>query len=112
MYQIHEYRQFPAPYIAILSKGLNSDSRIKKQYSGIDVSEDMLIKSLIYDRLSLLVWFQSEDGAKGRNKPVSLYEHFTNQTNSKNKQISGFETSEDFELKRKLILQSIEKGGG
>lgn len=108
-YKIYDYKEFPASYIAVLAKGLSPDSRIKRSFVGVDVSDDYLLKSLIYDRLNLLLWIQSEDGAKGRNKPVSLYESLTDKT--KRNKDEGFESSEDFDVKRKELLNSLKKGG-
>lgn len=77
---------------------------------GVEVSDDYLLQTLIYDRLSLLIWFQTEDGAKGVNRPVSFYETLTSHLQKKENE-GGFDSSEEFEKKRKELLTSIKKGG-
>lgn len=108
-YKIYNYRQLPATYVAILAKELNPNSRIKRRLAGLEVSDDYLLQTLIFDRLNLLLWIQTEDGSKGKDRPVSLYEKLTAQANRG--QEEGFDSSEDFEKKRLELLSSIKKGG-
>lgn len=93
----------------MLAKGLRKDSRIKRSLAGIEVSDDYLLKSLIYDRLNLLLWIQTEDGSKGRNKPVSLYDSLTANMYKSDKG-DGFNSIEEFEDKRNELLTSIKRG--
>lgn len=96
--------------MAILAKELSPNSRIKRSLAGVDVSNDYLLQSLIFDRLNLLLWVQTEDGSKGRNRPASLYDKLTIRVQD-NKAKEGFDSGEDFEKKRKELLTSIKKGG-
>lgn len=96
-------------YIAILAKQLSSNSRVKRSLAGVEVSDDYLLQTLIFDRLNMLLWIQSEDGSKGRNRPVSLYEKLI--TPAKEDEGEGFDSGEDYENKRKELLTSLEKGG-
>ena len=95
--------------MAILAKELSPNSRIKRSLAGLEVSDDYLLQTLIFDRLNLLLWVQTEDGSKGINKPVSLYEKLTAQAN--HGQEEGFDSGEDFEKRRMELLTSIKKGG-
>lgn len=74
------------------------------------MSDEYLLQSLIFDRLNLLLWIQTEDARKGRNKPVSLYDKLTSRVNDY-KQDEGFESGEEFEKKRKQLLKLIKEGG-
>lgn len=108
IYHIYSYKQFPATYIALLAAQLSPNSRVKRSYLGVEVSHDYLLQTLIYDRLNLLLWIQSEDGTKGTNRPVSLYEKLTNKLDVGEAQ--GFDTSEEFEKRRKEIISTLKKG--
>lgn len=73
-YHIYDYRALPAGYAATLACGLSSDSRIKRKLSGMDYSTTTLLMAAAIDRLSLLWWSKTKDGAKGKNRPKSLFE--------------------------------------
>src|SRR5690606_39631099 len=71
-YGIYNYRQLPPTLVAVFSLGLRENSRIKMKLSGQTVPFETMLLAGIYDRLSMLVWFQTKDGHKGRNRPTSL----------------------------------------
>lgn len=71
-YQIYDYRALPLRKAAIFAVGLRDDSRIKMKIAGCDISLEALIHAAIADRIGLLVWMQSEDGRKNRNRPESI----------------------------------------
>ena len=105
-YQIYDYRQLPATRVAVFAYGLRDDSRIKMRLSGQTVSTDRFLLAGILDKLSTLVWFQSEDGQKGKNRPTSMVELLLNKNNDKEKddEIVAYETGKDFEKARKKLL--------
>ena len=105
-YQIYDYRQLPATRVAVFAYGLRDDSRIKMRLSGQTVSTDRFLLAGILDKLSTLVWFQSEDGQKGKNRPTSMVELLLNKNNNKEKddEIVAYETGKDFEMARKKLL--------
>src|SRR5690625_240859 len=104
-YQIYDYRQLPASKVAVFAYGLRDDSRIKMRLSGQTIALDTLLLAGISDRLSTLVWFQTEDGQKGKNKPISMVELLLNKNNDKEKdEIVAYETGKDFEKARKKLL--------
>lgn len=107
-YQIYNYKQLPPSYIAILAKGLNNDSRIKRSFTGLEVTDDYLLQSLIFDRLNLLLWMFGS--SKGSDEPISYYEQLVNGKRS-TEQTTGFESSEEFESKRNELLERIKRGG-
>ena len=45
-----------------------------RERSGRSTSFNNLLLAVIADRLGFLVWQNTEDGRKGRNKPESIYE--------------------------------------
>ena len=48
-----------------------------RAFSGRRVASGDLLLAAAVDRLSLLVWFKTKDGLKGRNRPASLVERMT-----------------------------------
>ncbi len=105
-YHIHDYRQLPARRIAVFSLGLRDDSRIKMRLSGQAVSLDSMLQAAVHDKLSLLVWMKTKDGAKNVNRPKMVTESLMPQSKKENKNVS-FNSGEDFEKTRQRLL----KGG-
>lgn len=71
-YHIYDYRALPLHYAATLALGLGSDSRVGRKLSSEKVDTNTLLLATIADRLATLIWFQSEDGRRHRNRPKSL----------------------------------------
>lgn len=103
-YHIHDYRQLPAQKVAVFSLGLRDDSRIKMKLSGQSVSFETLLLAGISDRLSTLVWFQTKDGQKGRNRPAVLADLLNNKVEN-TKDVVSFVSGKDFiEYRNKLLV--------
>lgn len=56
----------------MLACGLRPESRIKQKMMGAKAPIDTLLRAIIADELKLLVWQNTKDGAKGRNRPESI----------------------------------------
>ena len=95
-YGIYEYRAHSPLYIGTLAAGLRDDSRIKMKVSGERLSISQLLAAMTVDKLANLVWMQSKDGVKGRNKPVSVVEQLRGSA-SKPSEIHGFDSPEEFQ---------------
>lgn len=95
-YGIYEYRAHSPLYIGTLAAGLRDDSRIKMQMSGEKITISQLLAALTVDKLANLVWMQSKDGVKGRNKPASVVEQLRGSV-KKPKEIHGFDSPEEFQ---------------
>lgn len=102
-YHIYDYEQLPVTKVAVLACGLRDDSRIKMKMSGQSVSLETLISAGIQDRLSLLIWFKTKDGQKGKNKPKMLLEALTQKPREKKELV--FNSGEEFERARKAMLE-------
>lgn len=98
-YHIFDYRALRPSMLATLAVGLRDNSRIKMKIIGERVDINTQLLAAIVDRLSILIWQKTEDGHKGRNRPVSILESF-----SKPKEDFGFDTIDEFEAERKRIL--------
>ncbi len=100
-YHIYNYRQLPPSTVAIFSIGLRDDSRIKMKLCGAKVSPNILLLSGIIDRLNLLLWAKTKDGAKGRNRPKPIL----NDLYSKESDVSAFASGKEFERERQRIIE-------
>lgn len=95
-YGIYDYRQLPLRKAAVFASGLRDDSRIKMKLSGLNADPQTIMNAAAVDRLGLLVWMQSKDGAKGRNRPVSILNRILNPTKEKNR-VVAFHSGQAFE---------------
>lgn len=100
-YHVYNYKALPALLVASLVVGLRENSRIKMKLSGAKAPADIVLMASMVDRLSLLVWMQTKDASKGRNRPKSLmsilYPKETNNT--------VYESGEDFAKARNKLLR-------
>lgn len=103
-YQIYDYRQLPATRVAVFAYGLRDDSRIKMKLNGQIVPLDRLLLASISDSLKTLVWYQTEDGHKGVNRPTSITSLLLDKKEEKNEDIVSYATGKDFEKARKKLL--------
>lgn len=104
-YHIYDYRGLSTKLAASLAVGLRDDSRIKMQFSGAKAPTEILLLAAAVDRLSLLVWAQTKDAEKGRNRPASILESF----NPREKNESVFDSGEDYEKERERLLNQSER---
>lgn len=103
-YRIYDYRQLPPIRVAVFACGLRDDSRIKMKISGQSVPLETLLLAGILDELRTLVWFQTEDGQKGNNRPVMLTNLLTNKQTDNKKDVIVFNSGEDFvEMRNRLV---------
>lgn len=93
-YHIYDYKALPVSYAAALACGLGQDSRIKMAISGTKIPTDVALQAGIIDRLSLMLWMQTEDGAKGRNRPKSLLDELTRE--KQENQVTAFASGDEF----------------
>ena len=100
-YHVHNWRKLPVHHVAILAWGLSTESRIKRKLSGAPAPIDTLLLAMAVDRLSLLVWANTKDAQRGRNRPPSIVDKLIPQNES---EITGFDTAEDYERVRARIL--------
>ncbi len=109
-YHIYDYKELPLTRVAIFAIGLKNDSRIKMKMSDQLVPVETLLFAGIFDRLSLLLWGQTKDGQKGKNRPTMIFETLTVKK-SKESDVIVFSSGEDYEKTRNRILKSIHLGG-
>lgn len=73
--------------------------------SGAKVEPIYLMLAAAIDRLSLLVWANTEDARKGKNKPQMLVELLTEEKAENKSEYHTFNSGEDFEKMRNEIIQ-------
>ena len=108
-YNIYDYKQLPPSKVAVFAMGLKEESRIKMKLSGQKVPLNTLLLAGISDRLSILTWFKTEDGQKGRNRPSMLVDSLTGKTDIKT-DVIVFNSGEDFENMRNRIAGQMPGG--
>lgn len=100
VYHVFDWRSLPLRTAATLANGLGANSRIMRKISGVPVTMETLLLATIADALHILVWQNTRDGAKGRNKPALIAEKLTETP----KEESGFETIADFKKWREELI--------
>lgn len=101
-YGVLDYRALPLKTVAALSSGLRENSRIKMKITGMRADANTLLMAAAVDRLSLLVWMQTKDGHRNRNRPQSIWARMTQA--EKTDDTVRFRTAADFEAARMRIL--------
>lgn len=104
-YHVFDYRKLPPILVSTLAVGLRDNSRIKMRLNGLPVPPDMMLMASIVDRLGLLVWMNTKDASKGRNRPKSILEGMI----TKKQPVNGFKSGDDFEAARQRLI--LKKGG-
>ena len=105
-YHIYDYKKLPLTQVAIFAIGLKESSRIKMKLSNQLVPMETLLMAGILDRLSLLLWAQTVDGQKGKNKPSAVFDTLVAKK-SKENDVTVFSSGEDYEKARNQILNNI-----
>lgn len=101
-YGIFDLRALPASLLATLAVGLRDDSRIKLQLAGARASQMEMLIAAAVDRLSMLLWMQTEDGRNGVNRPKSLVEILIGEEHDGGA-IQTFDSADDFEKEWRRI---------
>ena len=103
-YHIYDYMALPVDLCATLANGLRDTSRIKAKLGGFNATLDIMFLAMISDKLSTLVWFQTKDGAKGKNRPPSIYESIMNAGKEEEPELASFDSPDEFWKARSRIL--------
>ena len=89
-----DMQALPVSTLASLAVGLGINSRTKMAAAGLPVPMDTMLLACIVDRLSILIWQRTKDGAKGRNKPRMIVDALMRQDDDG---VIGFDSVEAFE---------------
>lgn len=105
-YHVLDIDGLPVHTLAALAAGLPAHSRSKRKYSKQNIPDELGLLALILDSVNRLAWMLTKDGAKGRNRPASVYEILSSQ--NRERDVKGFNSVADFEMAKNQILG---KGG-
>lgn len=104
-YHIYNWRALPLRTSAVLAAGLREDSRIRMKLSGMNVPLNTLLQAMATDRLSILVWQQTDDGHNGRRKPKMIVDALTG-----DRETAAFASGSDFMKRRQQIIEENKNG--
>lgn len=81
---------------------------------GLSCSRLEFLTAVAADRLGLLLWVQTKDGQRGRNRPKSLAEllmsaPMSDGDSSSGREVEAFDTPEAFELARNELIDSMRR---
>ncbi len=96
-YHIYDIYQFPVEYIATLAIGLRVNSRIKMKECGLKVESKYLLLAHIADNTAINAWLNSENGAKGQDRPPSMVAALLNKNIDQSKELKQFDSGADFD---------------
>ena len=91
--------------MAILVYGLRENSRLKMKILNSKMETKIYLLAGILDRLTLLVYANTKDAQKGRNKPKMLLDTIEKSKDN----VSSFTSGEDFEKAKAKILKNIKE---
>lgn len=94
VYHVLDWRALPVLTAATLAMGLGPNSRIMKKISGTPADAETLLLAMIADALHVLIWQNTKDGVKGRNRPKSIMQTILG--GGKDKETESFESIDDF----------------
>lgn len=103
-YHVLDWRGLPLKTVAALAAGLREDSRSMMALKNSKLTRDEVLKAIMVDRLSMLVWTKTKDAEHNRNRPKSILEMMMRpeQSAANNK---AFNTAEEFEAARQRFLK-------
>lgn len=106
-YKIYDYKSLPCYMVAIFSCGLRDNSRIKMKLINAKADSQTLLLASISDRLGTLVWFNSEDGRRGVNRPRSILQLLTTEKEVGNSDLMTFSSGYEFDAYRNMVLEGM-----
>lgn len=95
-YGIYSLQDLPQSTVAVLAAGLGPNSRIVKKITGQKASRFEMLLAAAVDRLSLLVYAQTEDAKAGINKPPSILDQICGNMKEDETPLQEFATGEEF----------------
>lgn len=110
-YNIYDYTKLPPSKVAVFAWGLPEESRIKKIISGMPVDNTTILLASAVDRLSVLVWQNTEDGVKGKNAPPSILDNYLKKEEKPKSEITAFDSFSDYEAARAKLIKEMQKNG-
>ena len=89
-----DYKTVKPSVLAALAVGLPDSSRIKRKYSGIDLTIEQMLLAMIVDGINISIW--QRGGAKRNRKPDSIFRKLTEKAKPKD-ELMSFRSPEEYE---------------
>lgn len=93
-YGIYDYKERDPLLIATLAVGLPDSSRVKRKYSGVDLTLDQMLLARIVDGVNLLIW--QRGGRKNSKRPASILKKLIEKDKPKD-ELMSFRSPEEYE---------------
>ena len=95
-----DYKEVRPSVVATLAVGLPESSRIKRKYSGINLTLEQMLLAMLVDGVNISIWQRA--GGKKSKKPMSIFKKLTEKEKPKD-ELMSFRTPEEYEawMKRK-----------
>lgn len=93
-YGIYDYKEKKPSIIATLAVGLPDSSRIKRKYSGINLTLEQMLLAMIVDGVNISIW--QRGGGKKSRKPMSILKKLTEKEKPKD-ELMSFRSPDEFE---------------
>lgn len=103
-YHIYDYRSLPLSRVAIFAVGLRDNSRIKMKMNDVKYTFEQTLLASITDRLAVMAWLNTADGASGVNRPASLLAKMYG-SEEETSDTEAFDTPEAFMKRREEIIR-------
>lgn len=99
-YGILDYKEVRPSIVATLAVGLPDSSRIKRKYSGINLTLEQMLLAMLVDGVNISIW--QRGGGKKSRKPMSIFKKLTEKEKPKD-ELMSFRSPEEYEkwIKRK-----------
>lgn len=104
-YHLTDWEGLPVQTLAALASGLPPYARSKQTITGQKVSDETLLLALLADRVGMIAWMMTEDGARGRNRPESLFQLLSGQKQDEEPEFTVYQSGDEFEAARQEILR-------
>ena len=106
-YGIIDYKEVKPSIVATLAVGLPESSRVKRKYSGINLTMDQMLLALLVDGINISIW--QNGGAKKSRKPISIFRKLTEKEKPKD-ELMSFRTPEEYETWMARMRESWNNG--
>ena len=103
VYGVYDWHSLPLKTVATLAAGLPEDSRSVRAATGQAVDLKTMLLAAITDRLSILIWQQTKDAQKGKNKPKMILDTL-GKDNTAN-EVKAFASGAEFEAARQRFFK-------
>lgn len=104
VYHIFNWRALPARTSAALAMGLRPDARIMLRLSNVSIPVNTQLLAIIADTARVLAWQNTEDGRRGKNAPVSVFEALIGTNKKDEVSGAGFDSPEEFAAWREGMI--------